>query len=101
MALTGKKTTNTQVIEGISWQDRYVITGTLADPLKNVVRLGGQDTTGSFYERAIVWTENLSGATFTKANYSSLLPNGALVLDVTNKNILIVSGGSVISASLV
>lgn len=101
MALTGKKISNTTVIEGVSWQDRYVITGSIADALKNVVRIGGQDVTGSFYERALVWTENLAGATFTKANYTALLPNGSVIFDITNKNILFVSGGNVISASLV
>jgi hypothetical protein len=96
MALTGKKANNTQVIEGISWEDRYVITGSDAAALKNVMRVGGSDISGSFTERAIVWTD----AGITPSTYQALLPNGTLIVDVNAKKLYMISASVALTSSI-
>ena len=97
-APTGKFADNSIVADGPSWQLRYLITASIADPFKNVVRIVGSDTTGSQYERALVWAET---ASFNKATYGGLLPNGSVIFDVYGKNIFMVSSSTVVSSSLV
>ena len=105
MANIGKKINNTVVIEGVSWDDRYNLTGSQRDQLQNVVRLGGSDVSGTFYERALCWfegapgpnpTQNLyfSGAlsfTAASASYANQLPNGSIVFDASGRKIWMLS----------
>ena len=91
MANIGKKVSNTTVVEGVGWDDRYNITGSQRDKLINTVRLAGSDVTGSQYERTIVWTTNIAGnavSSFDSASYGTQFPSGTIVFDLSKKCIM-------------
>jgi len=100
MANTGKKVSNSLIAEGVSWDDRYNITGSQRDKAVNVARVVGSDVTGSQWERAIVWSQGTTPTDFfNSASLVNQFPVGTVVFDVTKKEMKLLSGSQWYSAS--